>query len=160
MTGLYFLVMLILTAAGFLVGRGRAAGIAGGNFAKMHSLPAYHGLYTAALAFLAMLVVFSIGAPLVHWLAERNAMSHFSSDVGTDTLKRVYGHDVGTFDLAHALASCADAAYANRGTQLAMLRLVPTERAFPPDHIEYYAASHAAQFRAEAWELARREWVG
>ena len=88
MTGLYFLVMLILTAAGFLVGRGRAAGIAGGNFAKMHSLPAYHGLYTAALAFLAMLVVFSIGAPLVHWLAERNAMSHFSSDVGTDTLKR------------------------------------------------------------------------
>jgi phosphate transport system permease protein len=88
MTGLYFLVMTILVAAGFVFGRRRAASIAGGHFAKMHSLPTYHGLYAAALAFITMLGVFAIGAPVIQWLAEHNAIGFFAPEVGADALKR------------------------------------------------------------------------
>jgi phosphate transport system permease protein len=55
-----FLVLLVvLTAAGFLAGRQRARAVASDG-RRLHSLPSYYGLYIAALASLAATLVFAL----------------------------------------------------------------------------------------------------
>ncbi len=88
MAVLYLIATLLLIASGFIVSRSRAAGVAGGRFAKMHSLPLYHGLYTAALVLMAMLIAYAVGTPLLQWLAEHSALSHYPADISSDALKR------------------------------------------------------------------------
>jgi phosphate transport system permease protein len=90
MAGYYFLSLAVLVAAGFLLGRRRAQGIAvsGGSGSVLHSLPAYHGLLTAAMVLVPMLVIFVIGAPALEWLASSLALSYFPPEVAGDELKR------------------------------------------------------------------------
>ncbi|MGI9410380.1 MAG: phosphate ABC transporter permease subunit PstC [Hyphomicrobiaceae bacterium] len=57
------LVVLAFTLAAFLFGRTRASSVVGGNLEVLHSLPSYHGLYSALWTFLvgiAALVSFSV----------------------------------------------------------------------------------------------------
>src|SRR5262245_15911310 len=91
MASIYFLSLAILTVVGFLVGRTRAGAIASGvprTTGVLHSLPSYHGLLTATAAFVPMLLVFVIGAPLLQRWIEAGALSYFPPDTAGDALKR------------------------------------------------------------------------
>ena len=79
MAGYYFLTLAMMVVAGFLAGRYRAAslGVAVRQGRLLHSLPTYHGLYIASLVFIAMLIAFIVGAPVVSQLATSAALSHF-----------------------------------------------------------------------------------
>lgn len=88
MAGYYFLTLAVLLLAAFFIGRLRAVSVAGGNFAEMHSLPAYHGLLLAAMVLVPMLLVFGVGAPLVSRIASWDALSHFPADIQADAMKR------------------------------------------------------------------------
>jgi phosphate transport system permease protein len=90
MAGYYFLSLAVLVTAGFLLGRQRATRIAvsAGSGSVLHSLPAYHGLLTAAMVLVPMLVIFVIGAPALGWLANSVALSYFPPEVAADELKR------------------------------------------------------------------------
>jgi phosphate transport system permease protein len=90
MAGYYFLTLAALVVAGFFLGRFRAASLAigAGGGAMLHSLPTYHGLYTAALILVPMLLAFTIGAPLLGRLANLAALSSFPPEVAADELRR------------------------------------------------------------------------
>jgi phosphate transport system permease protein len=90
MAGYYFVTLAVLVVAAFLLGRFRAASLGVGDRggSLLHSLPVYHGLYVAALVLVPMLLVLMAGVPLVGWLANSAALSHFPLDVATDDLKR------------------------------------------------------------------------
>ena len=88
MAGLYFVMIALLAGSAFFIARTRAQRVAGGNFAGMHSLPAYHGLYTAAIVLVPMLLVYAIGAPLTGLYSEYSALSQLPADIGADVLKR------------------------------------------------------------------------
>ena len=89
MAGYYFLTLAALVVAGFFLGRYRAASLAvGANGGPMlHSLPTYHGLFTAALIFVPMLLTFMIGAPVLGRLANSAALSFFPPEVAADELQ-------------------------------------------------------------------------
>ena len=67
------LILLVLTAVGFLVGRRRALAVSEGRPARLHSLPSYYGYYialwTGAPAFLLLTLYGMFGADLVNSLA-------------------------------------------------------------------------------------------
>ncbi len=90
MAGYYFLTLAALVVAGFFLGRYRAASLAvGANGGPMlHSLPTYHGLYTAALIFVPMLLTFMIGTPVLGRLANSSALSFFPPEIAADELRR------------------------------------------------------------------------
>jgi phosphate transport system permease protein len=90
MAALYFLTVGFLCLAGFLLGRRRAMAVAGAprSRAMLHSLPAYHGLYTAAMILVPMLVVFIVGAPVLSRIATSAALSHFPPEVVADEIRR------------------------------------------------------------------------
>ena len=88
MTGIYFALLATLVLTGYFLGRSRAVAISGGKLSGLHSLPAYHGLYASSSVFIPMLVVFMIGAPLIAYLAQLNALSNFSTAIQVDPLQR------------------------------------------------------------------------
>lgn len=88
MVSLYLLMFAALTLAGFFVGQRRAIAVAGGKTSVLHSLPTYHGLYTVAAVLVPVLAIMVVGFPLVNYLANQAAISHFSPDVQADALKR------------------------------------------------------------------------
>jgi phosphate transport system permease protein len=88
MAGWYALVVVALLMAGYGLASARARSVAGNNFAGMHSLPAYHGLYTAALAFLPALIVFLIGSIITGQLAALSAVSALPENLQSDTLRQ------------------------------------------------------------------------
>lgn len=88
MASYYFSTLAVLMLAAFFIGRSRATKVAGGNFAEMHSLPAYHGLLLAAMVLVPMLVIFTVGAPLVSSVATSRALSHFPADIQADAMRR------------------------------------------------------------------------
>ncbi len=88
MAGWYALLILALLTAGYVISSARARSIAGGNYAEMHSLPAYHGLYTAALAMLPALICFLIGSQLASYFATQTAIAALPGDVQNDVLKQ------------------------------------------------------------------------
>jgi len=57
MTSILFLVLIVLTAGGYFLGRSRAVNLAGGDHAKLHSLPGYYGYYIALWCGLPALIV-------------------------------------------------------------------------------------------------------
>ena len=73
MTAIYFLILAVLVVAGFAYGRSRASGVASGS--KLHSLPAYHGLFTASAALFPMLAIVAIGTPLAAAYVQSSALS-------------------------------------------------------------------------------------
>jgi len=88
MTAYYLLVMTLLVIAGFLTARARAMSVAGGHPSVLHSLPLYHGLYTAALILAGMLALFVIGEPLINWMARAAALDALAPEFAGDTLHR------------------------------------------------------------------------
>jgi phosphate transport system permease protein len=88
MAGYYFLTLAILVLAGYFLGRKRAVSVAAGRSRVLHSLPAYHGLFTASAILVPMLAVYAVGAPAVESLAESAALSHYAPEVTTDALRR------------------------------------------------------------------------
>ncbi len=54
------LVLLLLSGLGYVMGRSRAVGAAGGRAQALHSLPAYHGLYVALWCGVPSLLIFAL----------------------------------------------------------------------------------------------------
>ncbi len=71
MAGWYAVVVVALMMAGYVLASSRARSVAGGDYAGMHSLPAYHGLYTASLAFLPALLCFLAGSQIASYFAAK-----------------------------------------------------------------------------------------
>ncbi|MGE5267225.1 MAG: phosphate ABC transporter permease family protein, partial [Deltaproteobacteria bacterium] len=88
MAGWYSLTVVALLIAGYVLASQRARSVAGGNYAGMHSLPAYHGFYTASLAFLPALAVFAVGSILTSHFAAQSAISAFPQSIQSDVLKQ------------------------------------------------------------------------
>ncbi len=88
MAGWYALVVVALMLVGFVLARGRARSVAGGNYAGMHSLPSYHGLYTASLAFLPALLTFFIGSQIAGYVSTQSAISALPGDIQSDVLRQ------------------------------------------------------------------------
>lgn len=117
MTLYFFLTAFALVTVAFLSARARAMSVAGGQPSVLHSLPAYHGMYTAMIVLLAMLAVWVIAAPLVDFLAHRAALAGQPAELASDGLKRdAFMRDVinvvsGRFSATEnpALQSAADA---------------------------------------------------
>ncbi len=74
----YIVMTLLLMPAAFYLSRRKAIAVAGAKLSALHSLPAYHGFYAAALVLLCMLAVLAIGLPLADWFAQYSAVSKFS----------------------------------------------------------------------------------
>ena len=87
MSGLYLLVTAGLVFAAYLIGHQRAQLVAGGNFANMHSLPAYHGLFIATCVLLPMIAIYVVGSTFVSYLANHNAVTLLSPEIRGDDLK-------------------------------------------------------------------------
>jgi phosphate transport system permease protein len=88
MAGWYALVVVALFLAGYVLASARARAVAGGNYAGMHSLPAYHGLYTASLAFLPALLCFLAGSIASNHFATLSALSALPNDIQADPLRQ------------------------------------------------------------------------
>jgi phosphate transport system permease protein len=87
MSGLYLVLFAGLMCAAFALGRWRAQVVAGGSYAQMHSLPAYHGLFVVCGVFTPMLAVFVIGMPITAKLASSAALAQFPADVQLSRLQ-------------------------------------------------------------------------
>ncbi len=88
MSGYYFATMALLVLAGFFLARSRATGISAKGAGSLHSLPNYHGLLAAAAVAVPMLIIYTVGAPLLGKLAESRALAVLSPDIAADPLKR------------------------------------------------------------------------
>lgn len=88
MTAYFILAAFALGTAAFLTARTRAVSVSGGQPSVLHSLPAYHGLYTAMLVLVAMLTVWIIATPMIEALAERAALADQSAGFAADPLQR------------------------------------------------------------------------
>jgi phosphate transport system permease protein len=86
MTAIYFIILAILAVAAFFIGKSKAR--AAGNTTELHSLPAYHGLFTASAVFLPMILVVVVGMPLGAIVSEWQALSGFDPALIADGLKR------------------------------------------------------------------------
>jgi phosphate transport system permease protein len=88
MVAVYFLTLAVLVAGAYFIGRSKAVSVGRGNYAQMHSLPAYHGLLLSAMVFVPMLLIFIVGNPLVGTLATSQALSQLPSDIQADAVSR------------------------------------------------------------------------
>ena len=117
MAAYYFLAAIALIAVAFVTARSRALAVAGGQPSALHSLPSYHGFYTASLVLVAMLVVWIVGEPLAAWIAEKAALQGQAPEITGDAMKRaaflrdVYNVVSGQFAASDnaALKAAADA---------------------------------------------------
>ncbi len=87
MSGLYVLVTAGLFLSAYFLGHRRAQAIAGGNYADMHSHPAYHGLFIASCVLVPMLVIYVVGSSLISQMAHARAVALLSPEVRDDSLK-------------------------------------------------------------------------
>jgi phosphate transport system permease protein len=87
MAGWYALVAVAVFIAGYILASGRARAVAGGDYAGMHSLPTYHGLYTASLALLPTLIILIAGSFITGQLATYSAISALPANIQSDALK-------------------------------------------------------------------------
>jgi phosphate transport system permease protein len=88
MISIYLTLFAIMILAGYFSGQRRAIAIASGNTRALHSLPSYHGMFTAAIVIIPMLAILLVGFPIVNFLAGQSAVSYFPPEVQTDALKR------------------------------------------------------------------------
>jgi phosphate transport system permease protein len=87
MSGVYFIVLAVLTVAAFILGMQRARALRNSQPTAFHSLPTYHGLLLASGTLIAMLAVFVIGAPLGAHYVNVAALSPFDATTLADPLK-------------------------------------------------------------------------
>lgn len=74
MAAVYIIVLLALTATGYYLGRSRGAALRSAG-SKVHSLPVYHGSYTALAVAIPMLAVFALWSPIAPRLIENRALA-------------------------------------------------------------------------------------
>ncbi|MGB4865372.1 MAG: phosphate ABC transporter permease subunit PstC [Hyphomicrobium sp.] len=84
----FFAALVLLVSTAYVVGHRRALSVAAGRLHDLHSLPAYHGLFSAIGVFVPMLAVFVLGAPLVNWMAQSAALGNFDAAIQADPLQR------------------------------------------------------------------------
>ena len=65
------LVLALLTAVGFQIGRSRAVASVGGRIVELHSVPSYHGLYVALWAGVPALLLLALWTAAEGWLVMR-----------------------------------------------------------------------------------------
>ncbi len=88
MTSIYFLSVALLAVAAYVAGRGRGVSFATGEV-RLHSLPAYHGLFSAAAALVPMLVVAVLWGLVAPRFVEMQAIAALPADLTpTDGLSR------------------------------------------------------------------------
>lgn len=85
---LFWPTLLAAVLAAFYLGRQRAAQVAGGSLSVLHSLPVYHGLLAAAVAFVPMLLVFVIGSAIVSQTSISSALSQLPVEISGNDLQR------------------------------------------------------------------------
>lgn len=73
------LVLIALAAGAFALGRGRAIATVGGQTVRLHSVPVYYGLYSAAWASLPAFGVFVLWLAAADWLATRIVLQELPS---------------------------------------------------------------------------------
>ncbi|MEW5965165.1 MAG: phosphate ABC transporter permease subunit PstC [Pseudomonadota bacterium] len=88
MAGYYFLTLAVLAVAGFYLARSKAQGLALQGRGVLHSMPSYHGLFTASAILVPMLAIFVVAAPVLSRVAESHALAAFPAEVANDVLKR------------------------------------------------------------------------
>tara|TARA_R110000787_G_scaffold16622_44_gene51506 strand:- start:61046 stop:62431 length:1386 start_codon:yes stop_codon:yes gene_type:complete len=86
-TFILLLVILILTYAGFAMGRRRSVVLAGPDIASLHSLPGHYGLYSSLWFILPALAVFCIWVVTQNGIAESAALSVLPPEVTSDTAR-------------------------------------------------------------------------
>jgi len=78
-----------------------------------------------------------------------------------DMLKEAFGRDISSPLLFAEIFSVADdALYAQRGKIMESLRILPTQQAFHPGQLEYYAVNNSTSFRTEGWAALARQFAG
>jgi phosphate transport system permease protein len=76
----YLVIVLLLGAVSFYLGRGRGVALAAGG-QKLHSLPNYHGLYVASAAVVPMIVLLLVWAIFGARIAEHQAFGLVPTDL-------------------------------------------------------------------------------
>lgn len=88
MTSIYFLAVALVAIVAYVAGRARGQGFAG-NGARLHSLPSYHGLFTASAALVPMLAVVIAWGLIAPRLVEMQAIATLPPDLApVDNLAR------------------------------------------------------------------------
>ena len=109
MSAVYIIALLILTAAGYWLGRARGVSLRKDE-TKVHSLPVYHGSYVALSAAIPMVIVFALWSALAPRLIENRAIAELPVAMqSTDGLTRA----TVMRDIANATRSSALAEQAN-----------------------------------------------
>ncbi len=80
MTSYYFIAVAALAVLSFFVARQRATGMPGGP-RQLHSLPTYHGLFSASAAVIPMLLLAVVLGPLLPRLLEAQALGVLPADL-------------------------------------------------------------------------------
>jgi phosphate transport system permease protein len=89
MISTYFLILAALTLVGFFAGRGKATAFANrSGLQTLHSLPAYHGLFSASAVFVPMMAILVVGAPLAAMYTKSAGLSAFDPSLVADELQR------------------------------------------------------------------------
>jgi phosphate transport system permease protein len=86
MTAIYFLILAVLVVAGFVVGKSRATAV--GNPTELHSLPAYHGLFTASAVLIPMLAIILLASPIASTYVVNAGLAGFDPAMLADGLQR------------------------------------------------------------------------
>ncbi|MBJ2150750.1 phosphate ABC transporter permease subunit PstC [Paracoccus sp. IB05] len=79
------MILAVLAAAGFILGRQRALALAGGETKKLHSLPAYYGWHAAIMAFVPAFFALIAWLLIQPFFIESAALSHLPASVLEDS---------------------------------------------------------------------------
>jgi phosphate transport system permease protein len=75
------LVIIAAAVVAYFLGRAHALSVADGHAASLHSLPSYHGFYSALLTLLVGISVLIVGSVFADIWLERNLMSQLPADI-------------------------------------------------------------------------------
>jgi phosphate transport system permease protein len=104
MTFAYILIALLIVASAYFFARSRAGALAAGG-GYLHSLPAYHGLFAAAVALLPLLIVLAVAWPTAPKIADAMAVGALPPELApTDGLS----YDARVREIAAAAQSSAE----------------------------------------------------
>jgi phosphate transport system permease protein len=148
---LLLVVLLVLAAAGYFLGRGRAIASVGGNPRALHSLPSYYGWHGALMAFLpamAVLAVWLVAQPLV---IERQLSGFFAPEQFQNDAER-------TLLLADVrrVAQGLDTAVAAGALSPEQARLIRTEFGSVRDRLAEVGVALGAEVTPQVLQAAQR----
>src|SRR5688572_29621028 len=83
---LYIVGLIALVVVGFWFGRSRAA--AAESVERLHSRPAYHGVFVAVCVLAPMLVLCLVGYPIADWIVDTQALHTYDPGIASTDMKR------------------------------------------------------------------------